>query len=409
MSTSLAWLRLSRWGLKDYINKKVFLYKYPIQHKFRFIRLYKIKSKFSKKSTQKGNLKSKSTLKDFFDMHLINEKQSNEVVFLKLANPDNRYQFIYDELNKYLSESLQIIPIISNNSFSNLEIFSKYKNFCFKEEELSFYKLFKLKIELYAEFFIFSPMVLIWLFKRKRYKGLRKECILNWIKFIKLRRLFYHYYKIKGIKKIYYSYSSYGNESEFAALNSLGIETIEILHSHIHKDHFGYNRYFVESGMKDIFSPQKIIGPKAYESYFKNKFVYIISNNFLNFSSFKEKYPKEKNILVFGQPEQNKDILNFIKYKAFKNYKKIYFLPHPRDSYEYINKLNKYNIIIPKENLNKVMDKCSFFAVGISTMLMHLLETKKTTFILSNKRSFCRYLSMDIKSIPNNFKFINLN
>lgn len=403
-----AWLRLSNWLLEDYKNSRIFFYKYPIQFIFRYVRLYKYKTRILDFTASKQIKRNYLHKINYINLKDLKNKENKNKVFLKLYNGDND-QMYYDQLNIFLRNQKKIIPIFTKNTINDVQISSPYDEYSFKSKNIPLVQKIYINSFSIIEFFFYLPFVSFWLLRRKRYICLIKSCLYSWLRFIKIRKIYYFYYSLSNIKELYFSYSAYGNESEISALNLLGIKVIEIIHAHIHKDHFGYNRYFYNYFEKDIFTPNNIIGPKKYKNFFRKPEFYIISENFLNFDLdyYNEKFSPEENILIFGSVEESKEIYNFIIYNAIKKYNKIFYLPHPRNSSSFINSLKKFKVRIFKKNLFNVMDQCNYFLVTSSTMIMYLMKTKKVVYVLSTKKQIARYLSIESEKIPKNFLFRN--
>jgi len=137
--------------------------------------------------------------------------------------------------------------------------------------------------------------------------------------------------------------NSYGNQSIIYAANEQNIETIELQHGVINKNHLGY--HFPKLKIKNLLSfPKKII---LFGEFWKDKANYPVnSDQLISLGSpyFEENYTKlkskEKNnnsrVLVLSQQTMQKYILEFIK-KIVLNEKSIKFTykAHPKEDIKY--------------------------------------------------------------------------
>ena len=399
--------KLSNLYLNQYINKNILFYPYPIQYIFRYIWLYKEKNKYIStliKKTKNFKKIKKSRFKEFNLKNKLIDK--DDFIILRYCNPQKNKLNNFKKKLRTINSLKKVIYLSSIEKKFSTTILLNSKN------KIRYYRISKgtyffLLILSLSEFIFYLPFTLIWLLTKKRYLSLISSCLREWFSFIIKRKIYYRFYKNITNKNIFFLFSSYGNEAEIAAIKSSGNNAIEILHSHVHIDHYGYNRYFHNQFKEDIFTPDKIIGDEKYQHFFK-KINYFSSNIFRDNFISRGKIKKDlfnKLPLLIGQPDSYNQIEAFLKQS---NYKNIIYKPHPRESIEDINYLRKkYNLIIKKSNIEKIILISSTVITPLSSVIFSLIETNKKVIILDNKESILRYLGIKESDLPKNIEFYN--
>ncbi len=217
--------------------------------------------------------------------------------------------------------------------------------------------------------------------------------IQNQINAYKVAKQFLKKTKFKTIIVV----NSYSNQAILYAANELNIDTIELQHGVINKNHLGY--HFPKLKKNQLLSfPRKLV---LFGDFWKDKANYPINNKQLislgsphfdeNYSKVKKIDKRNKNrVLVLSQQTMQRYLLDFIKSMVLnqKNLKFTY-KAHPKENIKFAQNFLKNNklmknvkIIHGKQNIYKLFQKHTMQIGVFSTALYEGYSCKLKTGIL---------------------------
>ncbi len=191
--------------------------------------------------------------------------------------------------------------------------------------------------------------------------------------------------------------NSYSNQAILYAANELNIDTIEIQHGVINKNHLGY--HFPKLKKNQLLSfPRKLI---LFGDFWKDKVNYPINRKqliSLGSPHFEENYSKVKKtrksnksrVLILSQQTMQVYLLDFIKSMVYnQNNLKFTYKAHPKENIKFAlsflksnNLMKNVNIVHGNENIYKLFQKHTIQIGVFSTALYEGYSCKLKTGIL---------------------------
>lgn len=377
----LAWLRYSTSLNQAHFVKNITFLRYPIGRIFRWVVLYSIKPKQKLLNLSSSHL----TLNKKVPTGTIPASTSSICLLApaQVSNLDNTISRITHLLPQHT-----LFGFFSRSFLdSRLVILHPTRS----SIALNLYRKFLVLITLIPSLLKELIPVLFLISLHPEFRSRTSRLLKTW-----LLHLFYRTTYSQLLRTIpsptdlswFIAFASYGAEDFVYAIRRANCTLTELLHSHIHIDHFGYNTLLHEEPPHtNYLVPNKYIGHPRY-SHFFHKGTYISTPQSAT-QWVDSPFSSDHHILI-GQADSIDPILRYLSLHPDQHF---IFKPHPRDTSDFISYiLTRYNISISYDPVKNLIIQASHIVSPLSSLLLELLDTNTTVTVLSSRHSLKRYL-----------------